>query len=84
MRPYFKKYYRYIFRYIFRYIYRYFLPRYMDRHSKRYFFGNGKYTVTPTVTAIVSTARLKITRYRGRDNFWSRVTGIVTVFYKRY
>ena len=42
-----KKYYRYIFRYI----YRYFLPRYMDRHSKRYFFGNGKYTVTPTVTA---------------------------------
>ena len=56
----------------------------MDRHSQRYFFGNGKYTVTPTVTVIVSTGRLKLTRYRGRDSFWSRVTGIVTVFYKRF
>ena len=34
----------------------------MDRHSKRYFFGNGKYTVTPTVTVTVSTVRLKLTR----------------------
>ncbi len=42
--------------YIFRYIYHYFLPRYMDRHSKRYFFGKGKYTVTPTVTIIIVTA----------------------------
>ena len=39
------------YRYISRYIYSYFLPRYEDRHIKLYFFGNGKYTVTPTVTA---------------------------------
>ena len=45
-----------MFRYIFRYIYRYFLTRYMDRHSKRYFFDNVKYTVTPTVTVIIVTA----------------------------
>ena len=40
-----------------------------ERHCKRFFLGDGKYTVTPTVTVIVSAARLKLTRYRVRDNF---------------
>jgi hypothetical protein len=59
----------------------------MDRHSQRYFFGKGKYTVKPTakttVTVTISTARLKLRRYSGLDNFCRRVTGIVAVFYKR-
>jgi hypothetical protein len=38
---------------------------------------------TPTVTVTISTARLKLRRYSGLDNFCRRVTGIVAVFYKR-
>ena len=38
-------------------VYSYFKHRYKDRHGKRYFFGNGKYAVTVTV----STARIKLT-----------------------
>ena len=30
--------------------------RYMDCHSKRYFFGNKKATITPTVTVIIINA----------------------------
>ena len=49
------------FRYIVRSIYRYFLPRYMDRHNKRYFFGNEKYTVTPTVTVTFLSVTANVT-----------------------